>query len=188
MKACKTLYEAEEILQDVVVLVDEMYLKTNAQFCRGTVIDCDEDGEFYKNVIVFMIQGLKRSVPLVVKGVPVTALNGEWLAGDTASCITTLCNTGFRVLAVVTDNHAANVKAFATLHRLFPGNDGLSMKHPESQTKTYLFFDNVHIMKNVRNNLMNVQKFVFVMISQLRCFLTFAYLSLQKHSLHTKTS
>ena len=92
---------------------------------------------------------------------PVTALNGEWLVGEMASCITTLCNIGFRVRAVVTDNHAANVNAFATLHRLFPDNDGLSMKHPESQTKTYLFFDNVHIVKNVRNNLMNAKKFVF---------------------------
>ena len=161
LKPCKCLYEAEEISQDVVVLVDEMYLKKTVQFCRGNFIGCDEDGEFYKGIIVFMIQELKRSVPLVVKGVPVTALNGEWLAGKMASCITTLCNIDFRVRVVVTDNHAANVNAFATLHRLFPGNDGLSMKHPESQTKTYLFFDNVHIVKNVRNNLMNAKMFVF---------------------------
>ena len=143
------------------MLVDEMYLKKTAQFCRGNFIGCDEDGEFYKGIIVFMIQGLKRSVPLVVKGVPVTALNGEWLAGEMASCVSTLSSTGFRVRAIVTDNHAANVHAFATLHRLFPGNDGLSMKHPDSWTKTNLFFDNVHLVKNVRNNLMNAKKFVF---------------------------
>ena len=78
-----------------MVLVDEMYLKKTVQFCGGNFIGCDEDGQFYKGIIVFMIQGLKKSVSLVVKGVPVTALNGEWLAREMGSCITTLCHTGF---------------------------------------------------------------------------------------------
>ena len=37
----------------------------------------------------------------------------------------------------------------------------LFIKHPKSKTKTYLFFDTVHLVKNIRNNLLNARKFVF---------------------------
>jgi len=37
----------------------------------------------------------------------------------------------------------------------------LSIQHPTNVSKTYLFFDNVHLLKNVRNNLLNSKKFVF---------------------------
>ena len=33
--------------------------------------------------------------------------------------------------------------------------------HPQSSCKTYLFYDNVHLAKNIRNNLLNRQKFAF---------------------------
>ena len=37
----------------------------------------------------------------------------------------------------------------------------LFIKHPKGKTKTYLFFDTVHLVKNIRNNLLNARKFVF---------------------------
>ena len=42
---------------------------------QGKFIGCDEEGNFYKGIIVFMIQGLKNSVLVVVRGCPITALN-----------------------------------------------------------------------------------------------------------------
>jgi len=44
-----------------------------------------------------MIQGLKNSVPVVVKGCPITALNGEWLAKEIEACISALATAGFKV-------------------------------------------------------------------------------------------
>ena len=41
---------------------------------EGKCIDCDEERDFHKGIIVYMIQGLKNSVP--VKDCPITALNG----------------------------------------------------------------------------------------------------------------
>ena len=61
--------------------------------------------------------------------------------------------------AIVTDNHSANV-AFNLLLKKFPSEE-LYFKHPNNSTNTYLFFDNVHLLKNVRNNLLNCHKFVF---------------------------
>ena len=38
----------------------------------------------------------------------------------------------------------------------------LFIKHPSNHNKNiYLFFDSVHILKNIRNNLRNAKKFVF---------------------------
>lgn len=61
----------------------------------------------------------------------------------------------------MTDNHSANVSAFNTLLGMFASANSLFIQHPENSTKTYLFFDNVHLVKNIRNNLMNAKKFVF---------------------------
>ena len=42
-----------------------------------------------------------------------------------------------------------------------PGDNEHFFVHPESTCKTYVFFDSVHILKNIRNNLLNSRKFVF---------------------------
>ena len=41
----------------------------------------------------------------------------------------------------------------------------LFIKYPDDNNKTYLFYDNVHLIKNIRNNLFNAKKFVFPEIS-----------------------
>ena len=60
-----------------------------------------------------------------------------------------------------TDNHSCNVSAFCKLKKTFQSDDAISIKHPQSCNKTYLFFDSVHLLKNIRNNLLNNRKFVF---------------------------
>ena len=37
----------------------------------------------------------------------------------------------------------------------------LYIKHSENETITYLFFDNVHLIKNIRDNMLNAKKLVF---------------------------
>ena len=62
---------------------------------------------------------------------------------------------------VVTDNHSANVNAFSSLKEEYNSDSPLYIEHPSNHKKTYLFFDNVHLVKNIRNNLLNGKKFVF---------------------------
>ena len=137
-----------------------MYLYKCAQYSEGKFVGCDE-GDFYKGTCVFVIQGLKKSVPVVVKGYPITTLNGKWLANAIASCIFALDNSGFKVRAIVTDNHAANVNAFKALRTMLSAESDLYIKHSENETITYLLFDNVHLIKNIRNNILNAKKLVF---------------------------
>ena len=160
LKVCSYLKESGKISQDITVMVDEMYLRKCAQYSEGKFIGFDE-GDFYKGIMVFMIQGLKNSLPVVVEGCPITALNGKWLANEMASCIFAFANSGFKVRAIVTDNHVTNVNAFKALRTTFSAESDLYIKHSQNETATYLFFDNVHLIKNIRNNTLNAKKLFF---------------------------
>ena len=107
-----------------------------------------------------MIQGLKESVPIVVKASPEVTLTGQWLADEVSDCITSLGQVGFKVRGIVADNHSTNVYAFNILQTRF-SSGCFDIQHSHNSTKIYLFFDNVHLVKNIRNNLLNCKKFVF---------------------------
>ena len=109
-----------------------------------------------------MIVGLQQSVPIVVKTCSETAIDGNWLSKGMDDCITKLSKYGFKVSALVADNHSSNVKAFSNLLSSFNG-DQIFIHHPAygNQLNTYLFYDMVHIIKNIRNNLVNSKKFIF---------------------------
>ena len=72
----------------------------------------------------------------------------------------TLKNCGFRVRAIVSDNHSANVLAYNLLLKEFGHlDDNLFIEH--DYQKIYLFHDAVHLIKNVRNNFLNYKRFIF---------------------------
>ena len=120
------------------------------------------DCVLYSLIVVFMIIGLQQSDPIVVKTCPETSIDSNWLSKEMDDCITKLSKYGFKVRALVADNHSSNVKAFSNLLSSFNGEQ-IFIHHPAygNQLKTYLFYDMVHIIKNVRNNLLNTKKFVF---------------------------
>ena len=119
LNACKYLRENGKISDDLVIIVDKMYLRKSVQYCKGHLIGCDEEGELFKGIVVFMIEGLQKSVPIVVKGYPITPISGEWLAQEMTSCtsISVLVSIGFKVRCIVTDNHVANVSACLSKHK-----------------------------------------------------------------------
>ena len=73
-------------------------------------------------------------------------------------CISSLSSIGFSVHIIVTDNHTSNVSAFNILRKMHNSDNPLYFKHQQNTNKT---FDNVHIVKNIKNNLLNAKKFVF---------------------------
>ena len=160
IKVAKLLRQNKSI-SDVVLMCDEMFLQKSSQYSGGQYVGVDENGTLFKGIAVFMIVGLKKSVPIVVKAVPEVTINGKWLAEELSKCIASLASAGFRVRGIVLDNHSANVAAFRSLLQLHPSDNPLNIKHPENLSKTYLFFDNVHLIKNIINNLLNARKFVF---------------------------
>ena len=163
VKVAKLLLEKESVSSDCVLLIDEMYLQKSVQYHSGNFVGQDEEGNMYKGIVVFMIVSLKKSIPCVIRSCPETKISGEWLKNEINACVFNLMEAGFKVRAIVTDNHATNVNAFTLLHKMYNGDKKLFIYHPayNGSMKTYLFFDIVHLIKNIRNNLLNRKKFVF---------------------------
>ena len=109
-----------------------------------------------------MIVGLKQSVPHVIQAIPEVTITGEWLAEKISASLHSLAHTGFTVCGIITDNHNSNVNAFKSLKQKFGKGDQLFIQHPSNPHKNiYLIFDTPHLIKNVRNNLLNSRRFVF---------------------------
>ena len=163
LKATKLLLQQNKIGKDIVLLADEMYLQKGMQYQGGKLIGSDEDGTLYKGIMVFMIVSLMKSIPFVIKAVPEVSVDGGWLRNHIDESITSLQEIGFQVRAVITDDHSSNVSAFEKLindHGFSPDIHGI--KHPSlGGNITYLFFDAVHLLKNIRNNLLNYRRFIF---------------------------
>ena len=153
----KILRENGTISTDVTLMFDEMYLQKSEEYVGAELVGVDEDGELFKGIISFKIVGLKQSY--VVKALPEKKLDGEWLKSELLNCLNILHKNEFNIRAVVCDNHASIVSAYRKLltdcgqneHDLFVILNG---------KKTYLFYDTVHLIKNIRNNLLNNKVFI----------------------------
>ena len=132
LKAAKLLKEQNKISADVVLMVDEKYLQKRAQFAGGEYVGADSEKNLFNGVIVFMINGQKTSLSIVVKACPETKLNGQWLADEMAQCVSKLSKKGFRIRAIITDNYSSNVAAFKILFALFKSLSHLYFKHSDS--------------------------------------------------------
>ena len=142
-----------------------MYLQKCVEYSGGEIFGSNINNELYKSFVCFMIIGLKENVTFAVKTAPVKFINGELLKDELLKCFELLVTTGgFNVRAVICGNHTANVSAFTKLILQFgEGNESLFINF-QSQ-KVHLFYDTVHLIKNVRNNLLSKKRLVFPQFS-----------------------
>ena len=64
-----------------------------------------------------------------------------------------LIQIAFKIRGLVTDKNSTNIAAF---NILLNENDGDKKQYfclPNAYYRTYIFFDSVHLIKNIRNNL-----------------------------------
>ena len=115
----------------------------------------------YKGIVGFMIVGLLESIPYIIKSLPEVKIEGGWLKEEIVKAIELLHSIGFKVRCVVADNHSTNVSAYS---KILTSNgcdiDDLAVILKDG-SKVYLFYDSVHLMKNIRNNLLNCKRFIF---------------------------
>ena len=68
------------------------------------------------------------------------------------------------MFGIISDNHSTNVLEFKYLLNMY-GNEQKGeniINHPSNIAHhIYLFLDPVHLLKNIRNNLFNSQRFIF---------------------------
>ena len=114
--------------------------------------------------MVFMIVSMLKNIPFVIKAVPETRIEGGWLQNHIEESIESLNHVGFHVRAVISDDHSTNVSAFSKLIESHGFDAKIhAIKHSSSVSNytTYLFFGAVHLLKNVRNKLLNNLRFIF---------------------------
>ena len=153
--------------EDCTLLVNEVYLQKSVQFHSGNFIGQNKEGTLYKGIVAFMIVSLNRSIPFVIKSSPDITITGEWLKSEIDECLHHLQRAGFYVRAVISDDDASNVRIFKLLLNNYNGDKNMFIYHTAYNEilKTYLFFDIVHLVKNIRNNLLNRKNFVFLEFS-----------------------
>lgn len=159
-EAAKKLKENGNISEDIVLLFDEIHLQKSEEYVGGDSVGADKSGSLYKGVVCFMIVGLKSNIPYLVKTCPETTLNGEWLKDNLLQCIKELQENDFNIRGIVCDNHSSNVAAYQKLFKEC-NNDPDNLFITLNDKKIYLFYDSVHLIKNIRNNLLQRKRFIF---------------------------
>ena len=149
------------ICKDVLLLFDEIYIQKSEEYVAGESFGATEDGQLYKGVVCFMIVGLKRNVSYVLHMVPETAISGELLQTEILKCIKILQDIGFNVRGICCDNHSSNVAAYKGLSKMLDSDYDNDLKIWINEMPIYLFYDSVHLIKNVRNNLLSRKKLLF---------------------------
>ena len=153
--SAKILKENGKISSDVILIFDEIYIQRCEEYSGGASFGVDENNILYNGVVCFMIVGLATNIPYVLQSIPKQNLVGDWLRDAILKCITTLqdMEVYYRVKGVASDNHSNNVSAYRKLLSEYCSNDS-DLSITVNDEKNYLFFDTVHLMENIRNNLL----------------------------------
>ena len=77
-KCAKSLKSPGVISEDVVLMLDEIYLQKCKEYCGGEMIGANKNNELYKGLLSLMIIGLKENVPYIIKSVPECNIDGQW--------------------------------------------------------------------------------------------------------------
>ena len=106
----------------------------------GGELGVAEDGELFKDIISFMIVGLKQSIPCCKS--PARKKLGEWLKSELLNCLNTSHKNEFNIRSVVCDNHAS--KCIYIRKQLTDcGQNEHDIFVILNGKKTYLFYDTV---------------------------------------------
>ena len=146
---------------DAVLLLDEMYIQQQVQYDGRDLTGCNSELQMYKSILCFMVVSLKQYTPYILKAIPLTKINHQIVQDGILSCVSILTKVNFTIRAVVCDNHSTNVSAYKHLKKLYPCSirDNAITNPFNPEKYTYLIFDSVHIIKNIRNNLLATKFF-----------------------------
>ena len=63
----QVLLRQEKVDSQCMLLIDGMYLQTSCQYHGGKFYGKDEHGEYYNGIVVFIVVGLRKPVPYVIR-------------------------------------------------------------------------------------------------------------------------
>ncbi|XP_037518749.2 uncharacterized protein LOC119395817 [Rhipicephalus sanguineus] len=147
-----TLKEHEKT---VTLMLDEVHLQSFFDYKAGFVTGAAANSSTAaKTAHVFMIQSLLSSNKDVVHILPVAHIDAKALHDFLRKLILDLEASGFRIIAVISDNNSINRKAMSFFAK--PASVSIVYQHPADSSRPLFFVvDPVHILKCIRNNWLN---------------------------------
>ena len=80
IKAVKVLLDQVKIGEDVVLLLDEIYLQKNVQYQGGKLVGVKPEGNLFNDVMAFMLNSLKQSLTFAIKAIHEVKGESLWLS------------------------------------------------------------------------------------------------------------
>ena len=133
-----------------------MHLQQQVQYNGKDIIGCDKDLLMYKSILCFMVVSIIKSIPFILKAIPLVKLTSEIVGDGILNCLEVLNKSNFSSRGVISDNHQTNIATFKRLKKTYPiANKNYCMSKPTTSRVIYLFFDTVHLLKNIGDNLLS---------------------------------
>jgi hypothetical protein len=131
-----------------IVLIDEVYVKQTVTYHGGHVfgIAKDDPAKFAKTLLTSMIVCLRGGPKLVASMVPVAALTATFQKEETNEILESIKMAEGTTKAIICDNNHVNQAYYNSFEKKNAKKPWLA------SDGTYLLYDFVHLMKNLRNN------------------------------------
>ncbi|KAL3243013.1 hypothetical protein MRX96_020690 [Rhipicephalus microplus] len=158
-------FQVLQVEQEILcsLIIDEMAIQQKVMYDRqlDTVFGLVDMGpeqqscatpEVANRLLCFVLRGLSTAYVITVGYFFTRCLRSEQLCSMTMNVMKAVEDVGFRVTRIVTDNHQSNVALFKSLSE--DGMLALVVPHTLRQgDPLFLSFDPNHLIKNLRNNL-----------------------------------
>ena len=131
-----------------IVMFDEVYVKKMMTYHGGIVFGtAANDPTLLANTVLgLMVSCLLGGPTFLSRMIPVSKLNGEFLAAQLGLTVDAIKSSGGAVLALICDNNRTNQSLF---RKIIPTVEN---KPWFSKDNSFLLFDYVHLIKSIRNN------------------------------------
>lgn len=142
----QVLQTTEEKQKICVLLHDEVYVKKMLLYHGGTVFGKAQNNPsmLAETILAIMIICLHGGPKFISNIIPVSKLNSTFLYEQVNSTQTSIQRTGATVKAIICDGNRTN-QAFFNKYKTTPDQPWIS------EHGTYLLYDFVHLLKNIRN-------------------------------------
>ena len=131
--------------------------------CVSDYWEADDSADAASFMLGYLITGALSDLIEMVTHFPVCNITADDMFNKTLTVIGDLESCGFRVTAVITDNHKKNPRLYSLLSKNanYP-EQSPEIPHPfDSSQRLFLLLDPVHILKCLRNNWMSAKRLTF---------------------------
>ena len=101
----------------------------------------------YNSVFCLMVVSIMKSVPYVLKAIPIVRLSHELICNSILNCLSVLSQGNFVIRAIIADNHRTNLSAFQHLYKAYPitGKPNCISNPHRSSQHIFIMIDTVHL-------------------------------------------